>query len=448
MIAIDPPVGTIAMLRLGKSGLCGPTFGSMADTIQSLILAGHPAILMDISTLRRARTSDIAALMELAAVAVPRVVFGVFGTSGKVSQMLADTGADRVIRCFATRETALECSEFRRHRLGHVSAILLCDGPAAGFGPLAETGHGAMLDLMGCPLFEHALNLLAEVGVRSVTVLSSHATLPYARHLCQTGSSSLCLFYAKLSEGAEPMVAAARNHSAFLNTTLVMRGDTVLDCDLVAVVDEHQASGADITNVVSGSDHGSLTVVGVDAGDALRSHRTRSDAINWQEQVARAGCKVASIEADGAALRVSDARSYFRAWDLAMQGHFPRLVPNATKVGDGIWVQGNAEIPRKLQIEGRLFLGAGASVSADSRLVGSNVIMAGASAQSAYLSNSMLMPGAVAGPASWVDHMIAAPDWAIHHPSATGTPPVTAPLDGVGPRQPEVAETTPIAAAG
>ncbi|WP_147125282.1 hypothetical protein [Shimia ponticola] len=440
MIAVKPPIGSIANLEVSKAGFPGSAFTGMVDIVRSLVASGHPAILIDISALGRIRASEIAALLELAARALPDAFLGVYGGQPAVRQRLADVGADRVVRSFVSLERALSHPAFRRHRLSGVSAVVLCP-EASAMNAISPSGTAAMSDVMGRPVLEHGLNFSAGFGVRHVSILAAEADVhSIAARFGNGGRKHQNLFYASVEGHLNPLVQHAKQFGGFRETTVVLLGDALLDCDLPAIVDAHQQSGCDVTtltlksigkSLAQSTSDPTIAVVSPNAGQALRDMAGQDIGFNCWRELERMGCSVRGVTQYGHQLSVMHPQSYFAAWSAAMAGRFPTLDPAATEIEAGLWVQANTRLPRRLDRSGPLYLGAGARVTRNSRLKGVNVLLPNAACSGAHMTNSLLLPGVTASKTAWVDSMIASDDWAIHHPIATQAARPGPPLEGV-----------------
>jgi len=292
-----------------------------------------------------------------------------------------------------------------------VEAILLVGGQGTRLRPLTINTPKPMLPVGGVPFLTHPLARARAAGVDHVVLATSYRPEVFADHFGNGSALGLRLDYVTESEplgtggGIRNVVGALTGGGP----VLVFNGDVLSGLDLRALVDHHDASGAEVTlHLTEVADPRAFGVVPTDADGRVTAflEKTADPPTNR----INAGTYVFSREAllaIPAGRVVSVERDTFPGI-LARGGHIASVTdttywldlgtPAAFVQGSCDLVRGIAPTPALPGPVGEVLLLPGAQVATTARVTGGSVVGAGASvADDAVVEGSVLADGAVVG---------------------------------------------------
>ncbi len=247
--------GDLAVFRVSARMLRANALSELQNALSEYDV-GQRAALLDLSGVRTINFGGLAALAELHA---SRPQTGFFGARDGVADRLRRSELIESLRYFATKSAALTSPWGRRHRLAGRRAVLLAAGKGTRCRPLTLRYPKPMLPILGRPILHHQLDHLARFGVRDILTNPGYLGPQIHDYFGSGRGQNIRMTY--LNEGAyrdgewidEPLGSAStlrRMQSAlscFDAPFFVFCGDALVDPDLAALMDAHQASGAEIT---------------------------------------------------------------------------------------------------------------------------------------------------------------------------------------------------------
>ena len=272
-----------------------------------------------------------------------------------------------------------------------MKALLLADRLGPGLLPLTERTAVALLPVAGKPLVFHAIEDLAEAGVKEAVVVVSAFAEEVERALGDGSRWGLRLEF-DLSTGDEaPESLAARVGGRFTGPLLAVRGD-VLRSPLLAAVLARAAERPGEAVVFA-------TVGGEPCGVCLvRDAAARAVALPAVPEQARRPAGVA-VEIDGAAWQPVDSLpALHRANVDAVSGRFPGLLVPGREVAVGLVSGRRSRVPLRAVWQGPVFVGDRCSVDAEAELLGPVVLSDDVVVdRHATLSNTVVLPHSYVG---------------------------------------------------
>ncbi|MEM6276542.1 MAG: NDP-sugar synthase [Pseudomonadota bacterium] len=479
MITVGTPMGDIEVLRL-----IGPKIGSQGfrtgrAAIEQAVAAGRKAILLDLRAAQSLREPDLARLVELAALALPRSQLSLINVPARLRSALQDAAIDQIVPVFSTMERALEAPAIRRALLARTPAIVLSGGKGSRMSPLTQQTPKPMLEIMGRPVLEHILSHLGSFGVQSVFLNPGHLGPQIPAHFEAGERSGQAIFYA--NEGfwrggrwvGQPVGSAstlgrlAQDHNCLRTDTIVMCGDALVDVDFAAMMACHRDADADVTIAALNVPKHAVEKYGILRAETcgrvsqfqekprpevacstlantgiyilsprVAAHLSKADGFDIAQDllpsVLQAGGLVQAFRDRFRWVDIGCGRDYMAAWSQALAGTVPMQQPDAEEVRPGLWVHPSASIGRLRDIEGPAFVSAGAHVESGASLRGPVVLGADSLVEKgAFVRNSILTAGTHALRGALVDGVIASGGWAVSHAFADGSDQPRDPIDHV-----------------
>jgi mannose-1-phosphate guanylyltransferase/phosphomannomutase len=285
-------------------------------------------------------------------------------------------------------------------------AVVMAGGEGTRLRPLTLNRPKPMVSLVDRPVIQHTIELLKMHGITDIVI-----TVQYLAHIIQDYYGDGSAFGVRIRYSLEEMplgTAGSVKHAEEWLTEpfLVISGDALTDFDLTAIIDQHHASGAlatvTLTRVANPLDYGvvitdergritkllekpswgevfSDTVnTGIYVIDPLvLAGIERGKATDWARDVfprmLRKGEALYGTVAEGYWTDVGTIDEYMRACGdyLAGKVHLPR---HGINVGNGIWVEGDAEIAPDAHLHGPLYIGHGVKIKPGAMINGPAVI--------------------------------------------------------------------------
>jgi NDP-sugar pyrophosphorylase family protein len=327
-----------------------------------------------------------------------------------------------------------------------MKAVILAGGEGTRLRPLTLAIPKPVVPVVDRPFLRHQLDLLGHVGVDDVIL-----SLAYRPERIQDVFGDGAAFGKRIRYVVEDTPlgtgGAVKNAEALLDeTTIVFNGDVLTDVDLPRVIEEHRASGAAATLVLTPVPNPSAYgLVETDASSRVRRFVEKPEPSQITTDTINAGIYVLdtstlslmpagvnhSIEraffptllARGDLVRahvhrgywidIGTPEKYIQVHRDILRGRFP-VVP-AGREADGGWVHETARIDPEASLEGPFYAGPGAQVAAgaalgpDAVLVSNAVVEAGARVRDsvvwhgcrigsgAEVEGALLGPGVIVG---------------------------------------------------
>ncbi|MEE2945140.1 MAG: hypothetical protein VX444_08205 [Pseudomonadota bacterium] len=252
-IAVIEPIGAMVKTTVLQQ---------LSNVIESLIVRGRTAFLLDLSKTSRVNMSALAAIVELPAI-FQRSQIAYSNLSDVVSRKLESSGVDRGLQIFSTRQQAMNSPEFQAHALKQTRAILFCDGLNQGFGRLRPELNPSMLDALGEPVLSRSLDLLRRFGIQQtfLTLTQNDQQIPAYFRRCNPENQNIV--YCRMTSATSlPFVGGRKGRAHQLRQLqsehLALDGDTVLsfgtdlaDVNLAEMMRTHRHQKADFTFAMS-----------------------------------------------------------------------------------------------------------------------------------------------------------------------------------------------------
>lgn len=471
--------GMISVVRAASRRMTSKDMIMLEQARRRMTARGHLAMLIDLSGVKRISNSGLAALVEFARTFRPGVQLGLFGAQDAAAQALANCPLTARFPTFSSRSEALSAPGFRELQLAGMKAAILCAGAGSRMAPLTDTMPKPMLDVFGKPILEHLMTYLQGFGIRDFLLNPGHNAPRIHDQFATTGQRSL--FF--LNEGGQqagswvptPLGSAStlarltHRHAAFTDDFLVLCGDALIDLDLVALVENHRQSGAEVTiaaqtapweethkyGVIETTETG--RVLGFQEKPALAEARSNLVSTGiyvispraLAELEDRAGQDIAqdllpAILARGGHLNAfapefrwvdfGCGRDYYDALVTGLTTDLPGVEIPGRELRPGVWVDDSARVDRRAQITGPCHIGPGAVIDKDAQIDGPAIIGANAHVMGrTVIRDSMVMAGTTIRPGIWADGMIVHQDWAINHRLADGRKQARIPLEAAEP---------------
>jgi len=468
----------IAVLRLGASRLDANFSSSLLRALEDLKAKHQSSVLIDLTKVRSITAAGLAALYESYAQYCGAMIVGFFGASVRVAATIKRCGLEAVLPMYSDMKSALKEPMFRHHCLQGTKAVVLCAGNGSRMAPLSTENPKPMLDFLGKPVLEHILDHLSSYGVRDILLNPGYLGDQVHNHFRSTGARSVFFvnegIYRKEKWTSKPLgslstlVRMQNDHSAFDDDFLVLCGDALMDLNLVDVMENHKASGADVSIIarqVAPEKIPSYGIIVADKAGRVTSFQEKPSQAEAKSDLASAGIYVVNPRALHGISQVEGldiardllpellrsgghvcvqtpafdwvdigcCADYFSALEKGMRGKIPELELNAEQVQPDIWVAPGGFVSKRARISGPCYIGRNAQVLADATLegscvIGDNCIVSGKS----YLRDVVLRRDTATGQGAWIEDVIVAPNWAVNHRFADGKKPVnTGPLEAV-----------------
>lgn len=278
-------------------------------------------------------------------------------------------------------------------------AVILAGGEGTRLRPLTLTTPKPIVPVVDRPFLRHQLDLLRRTGVTEVVFSVAYRPERVQAVFGDGSDFGMHIHYA-VEETPLGTGGAVKNAEAFLDdTTIVFNGDVLTDVDLPGVVEEHRASTAAATLVLTPVPNPSaFGLVEFDGSFRVRRFLEKpkpsevtTDTINAGIYVLRTSILelmpsgipysiergfFPSLLARGDLVRahvhrgywidIGTPEKYLQVHRDILAGGFPvRLDGRAERGG---WVHGEAQVDAHAQLEGPFYLGAGCRVAAGARI--------------------------------------------------------------------------------
>ncbi|MFY0662030.1 MAG: NDP-sugar synthase [Shimia sp.] len=477
MLTNSEDVGMISILKIATTRLTSADYVTLKSAEARCLARGRSAMLVDLSAVRRVARSGLAALVEFQSEAPPGMAVGFYGARERVENDIARCALSSLLTLFKSRKDALVAPRFRARQLAGVKAVLLVAGSGSRMAPLSARTPKPLLDFLGRPVLDHVMRHLSGFGIRDFILNPGHLA-PQIHALVRSSPLRSVQF---LNEGqwqgdlwqAAPLGSAStlrqlhHNHNAFDQDFLVFCGDAVTDIDVAALMEQHRASGADVTiaaqNVPPDQVH-KYGIIDADRAGRIRRFVEKPSLPHAPSRLASCGIYVVSpralshvasrpaqdiaqhllpaLLAAGRHMQVYDAafnwvdmgcpQDYFAGLSRGLRGLIPGVMPLGHLVRRHVWAADGADVSPRAVIVGPAFIGADAVVEAGAKLEGPVVVGAGARVCGRSLvRRSVIGNHTRIGAGTWVDDMIVAPEWALDHRFAQSHLQSLTPLEGV-----------------
>ncbi len=449
-------------VRLMKASLVFAKGPSLEDTLKAFEKAMPRGIVFDLSAIPKLSHSALGILVDAVMRLERRRPFephptaiAVCGFSQKMLTWIKAKDLDRVIPIFKNFAEVLSDARFKSLCLQGVPSVVLCANRGARLSPLTDEKPAALLDFLGKPLAQRVVDHAGVYGLQEFVLnpgFQQHQIADFAQ--MQPSASVFCAYENAWNFGRANDVATLLRlnaaHGCFLRDTFVFQSHVLSNVDLGAMMDFHRKKGADATLAVSPN---ALRSACDAEGRALDD--TASAILLSPNAVAEIGARTVGLGATELvpALRAAQldvqlhisghesasiqcGKDYFACQSAVLSDNAFGIVPHAEQIEQNVWVSEAAKLDRRVDFKGACFVGANARLEQGSLLQGASVVNSGCVVEKhAVLSNSILMPNTHVAANTLVDHMIAAPTWAVNHAFANGSLQNRAPLDGLAPLQ-------------
>lgn len=471
--------GGVTILTLISRRLNASALPQLIDARDSMLHRGRSAMIVDLSKLRGLSFAGLGALLEFASTFGPSRLLAFCGATKSVLARLDHCNFTDRVPYFASLPHALASTGFKSQRLNGHKTLILCAGEGRRMAPLTRTRPKPMLELFGTPVLSHLLRHLSTFGLNDILLNPGHLGDQISSNL-DTGPDQRLQFY---REGrmtpagwqGQPIGSAStlarlqHQHSTFLNDTIVLCGDAVIDLDLAAMMQAHQDSGADVTIAamrVPRADRGKYGILETDGQGRILNIQEKPKPDEALGDLASVGIYIfkpaalahmsdapdqdiaqhllPSILAKGGHIHaftpafewidLGCPRDYVQAHFKALRGETTALKPPVSERKPLLWVDNTARISRRAQIKGPCYIGPNVEVSAGVEINGPCVISANCVLdRGSLLSDCFVLPDTWVQSGAWVNGQLVAPTWALPYATATGhaTPLADSPLDRV-----------------
>ncbi|MDE0886336.1 MAG: NDP-sugar synthase [Myxococcota bacterium] len=160
-------------------------------------------------------------------------------------------------------------------------AMILAAGLGTRMGGLSQICAKPALPVLGRPVIAWLLAWLARQGVTETAINLHHRPETIERAVEEFGPETLRIGYSREAAplGTGGGIAAMSDFLRQDDAALVLPGDMILDCDLAALVRQHQESGADCTLVLQERSprNRDFGTIGIDDRGSLRRVAERFD---------------------------------------------------------------------------------------------------------------------------------------------------------------------------
>jgi mannose-1-phosphate guanylyltransferase len=310
-----------------------------------------------------------------------------------------------------------------------MKAVILAGGEGTRLRPLTLTTPKPVVPVVDRPFLRHQLDLLATVGVTEVIFSVAYRPERIQSVFGDGGTLGRKIRYV-VEETPLGTGGAVKNAEPELDgTTIVFNGDILTDVDLPAVVRRHREARASATLVlapvpnpaayglveideagrvrrfIEKPDPTQITTDTINAGIYVLEKETLSlmpPAVN--HSIERAffpallgrGDHVAAHVHRGYWIDIGTPEKYLQVHRDILRGRFP--VALRGRAVSGGWIEGQAEIDPKAELQGPFYIGPGCHVAAGARVGPDAVLVADVRlAGGAAVQDSVVWPGAEIG---------------------------------------------------
>lgn len=450
----------IATVTLAKSRFGFSTKMSLEATLTKLEQLAPNGIIFDASGLSKMSSGMLGGLFDAIlrlergrAFRTYALALAVCGLPRKTMALVTAQGLDRLLPLFATVADAMRDPSFKSIQLRGVRGVVLCANQGTRLAPLTSDQPVAMLDFLGRPIVEHVLEHAAKFGVRDFVLNPGFC----AKQLCNfahsyTAGSVFCVnestWQKSQSNDVSTLVQLQKAHGEFLGDTFVMQSSVLSDLDLADMMRFHKKTGADATIAVaknrrasacdsdglSAEEHVSAILISPHAAEALvkQNHMLRETMLIRALRAAHLNVQV--FVSDHDTVPIKCGADYYASQAAVLNDGAFGISPKGEHVSSKVWVDTDAKIDPKIEVEGPCYIGPKAQVSRGVVLKGTNVVGArSVLRKNSVVSNSIIASDTEVGKNVFVDHMITNSHWSISHKFADGSLQNRAVLDGIKP---------------
>ncbi|MGR3491966.1 MAG: sugar phosphate nucleotidyltransferase, partial [Shimia sp.] len=400
--------------------------------LQQAAEADARVILLDIARLKGPRASDMAALVEIAGQAFPRMRLVLVHPEVRARDALKVGGLACILDVYASVDAALESRDIRRHLLPHVRALVLTGRGKGDMAPLTGAGSAAGLDFLGRPIVSRVMDHLQSFGVRDVILASDERDAALETAVRGMDGRDLSLLFAPVrplrpTRGRDGHCDILRQLQAQMRILsrplIIIDGAQLTNLDLAAMMREHVATGAALTvayRSMPAEDADGRAVLETDASGRLKSMKTGPahdlphDAdmgiyivspavadVNWSDgtgigeglipRLLAEGLRVQGFGQSYSYVPVRTPNEYLAALNAALWKRIPGITPVGEELAPGQWFHPTATVARPGQIQGRIWAGPHVHIGARARVAGWAILQERAKVlDGAYVRNSLL----------------------------------------------------------
>lgn len=287
-----------------------------------------------------------------------------------------------------------------------MQAIILAGGKGRQLRSVDSNVPKPLLPLFDRPLIEHSIRLMAEHGITEIFITASDAGQDMMSYLGNGTRWGVHIHYSIESEPLGTAGAVKLLQNQINDTFLVFSGDAITDFDISTALDQHKASGAVASILISSvEDPADFGMVQLDNQNRLtrilekpRSSEATSNTVSTgiyilepealssipYHQVCGLAREtfprminnqepVMGIELKGYWCDAGNLHNYREAHFDALTSKLNLDMP-AVQVAGGIWVGKDVNVHSSAQLTGPLFLGAGVVVGKDAVIRENTVI--------------------------------------------------------------------------
>ncbi len=459
LIDVDPAEGGIAILRPRARAVRSDALEPLTRICRGIGAQGKRAVVLDMSRAGRIPASGLAALVELMALH-PTLHFGFCGFPARTLRNLERLGLERAMPVHPSVGAALSAPEFAALKLAGTQAVLLCAENRAPCPHLPEHTPTALLDVLGKPVLQRAIDRLRGFGVRDFIVTTGQAgaqisaCLGQNRRAGQTvlqindGGQGTGGWWQRTRSSGSGLIHMQAAHNLFSQPFIVSRGTLLCDADLAAMMEQHRATGAAVTYLARrGEDragtgaslpHAPAATAGIyifspDALEGFGDRPNLSISRDILPQLSARKRAVIPFRALHQLCEITDGPSYYAAVSGVLRQAAPLAVPTGREVRPGVWVHPEADISARAGIVAPCYIGAGARVGPGARVIGPAIIGAGCVLhRKSLVRDSLILPGTHLGPGARAEGAIVSADGEMSHRIPPAQTAVSAPPDHGG----------------
>jgi mannose-1-phosphate guanylyltransferase len=485
MLAVCNALSPALFVVHGSGGSLDITAPRTLSLLCDQALAADAAgVLIDLGAPEQYSHAGLAGLVELCTRLTVRTRPALCNIGAKLTAALTAFGLDRALPLYTSVAEALQVPAFQRLQLVGMKAVVLCAGSATRMQPMTLKLPKPMLDVAGQPLLAHVLAHLNRFGLRDIVLNPGHLGPSIPAYFGSAGNGRQSLFYtaegrqtaqgwqASVLGSASTLARLGSRHFAFQDDTFVLCSTALNDIDMARMLACHRATKADVTiaaHLVDEADVQRYGILVTEEGGRVTAFQKkprrketvsrlantgiylmRAQILNALAEEAgkpaqgqdiaddllpallRAGARIQAYQDPFSWTEIGCGRDYYQAVAKVLQGQLEGVAPTGNRLADRLWVAPGAVVAADAEIAGPCHIGAGATIEPGARIVGPCAIGAGAIVESGTLvRDSLIWAGTRVGRGTWVDQMIAGPDWAINHHFADGHPKLARGLDGL-----------------
>jgi mannose-1-phosphate guanylyltransferase len=354
------------------------------------------------------------------------------------------------------RDVAARKARVRRHtssrydggtRMARMKAMVLAAGKGTRLSPLTKEIPKPMAPVVGKPIIQHILELLAQAGVGEVHVNVHHladAILGAYGTATHVNGARVCITREEQLMGTAGGVK--RIADRFDETFVVIMGDALTDVDVREVVAFHRKRGALATlALMRVADTSRYGVVELDSQQNLVGFQEKPDPSEARSNLANtgiyvlepevlryipenrffdfaedlfprllaAGEKLVGYEGDFYWSDIGTLEAYRAAQRDALSGKVRLKIPGARR-SEGLWIDRGAQLHPTVTLQGRVVLGCDVVIGRESTLIGDTTVGSDCWVRpGAIIKRSILLPGCSIGEEAHLEDCIVGPGYDV-----------------------------------